>query len=44
MAELKKVSRVADSIDIEQEKKKAYGELEEDRNPYHIIFAGPEER
>lgn len=42
--DLKTVREVADSIDIEQEKKKAYEEQEEERNPYHITFAGPEEK
>ena len=40
--DLKTVKEVAESINIEKEKKKAFRELSEERNPYRIVFAGPE--
>ena len=40
--DLKTVKEVAESINIEKEKKKAFRELSEERNPYGIVFAGPE--
>lgn len=43
MKELKQIPEVANSIDIVSEKQKAYIELEDERNPYHLIFEGPEE-
>ena len=34
---------IANSIQIQEEKEKAYEELDDARNPYHLIFRGPEE-
>lgn len=41
--DLKKIPDIADSIRIEEEKEKAYLDLEDRRNPYHLIFRGPED-
>ncbi len=40
--ELKQIEEIAKSIDIEEEKKKAFLELTDDRNPYHLVFSGPD--
>ena len=40
--EIKEISSIADSIDIAAEKEKAFLELSDERNPYHLIFRGPE--
>lgn len=29
-------------IDIEKEKEEAFRQLNEERNPYHLVFGGPE--
>ena len=42
--ELGKIDRIRESIDIQREKEKAFGELDDDRNPYHLVFKGPESR
>ena len=34
---------IANSIQIQEEKEKAYEELDDERNPYHLIFRGQEE-
>ncbi|MBR6094576.1 MAG: glutathione S-transferase C-terminal domain-containing protein [Lachnospiraceae bacterium] len=39
--ELAKEKEIAESIDIESEKRKAFLSLSKDRNPYGIVFAGP---
>lgn len=52
VTELKEIPEIADSIQIEEEKKKAYLGLEEARNPYRLeeawnpyrlVFDGPED-
>ena len=40
--ELGRDSGIASSIDIAKEKEEAFLKLEDDRNPYHIVFRGPE--
>jgi glutathionyl-hydroquinone reductase len=40
--ELKQIEEIAKSIDIEEEKKKAFLELTDERNPYHLVFSGPD--
>ncbi len=30
-------------VDIQKEKEEAFRQLDEDRNPYHLVFGGPEE-
>lgn len=41
-ADLSKVEAAAGSIDIQKEKEEAYRNLDEFRNPYGILFKGPE--
>ncbi len=41
---LKAFPEIANSIQIQKEKEKAYEELDDARNPYHLIFRGPEEK
>lgn len=41
--ELKAIPEIADSIDIVKEKEEAFLSLSDARNPYHLIFRGPEE-
>lgn len=41
VTELKEIPEIADSIQIEEEKKKAYLGLEEAWNPYRLVFDGP---
>ena len=36
------IKEIRDSIDIVKEKEQAFLELEDERNPYHLIFRGPE--
>lgn len=43
MAALKKIPEIAGSIQIQEEKEAAYRALDDARNPYHLIFRGPEE-
>lgn len=43
VTELKEIPEIADSIHIEEEKKKAYLGLEEAWNPYRLVFDGPED-
>lgn len=38
---LAQIPEAAGSIDILSEKEKAYLELSDDRNPYHLVFRGP---
>lgn len=40
--DLSKIDEIKNSIDIENEKEAAFRELEDDRNPYHLIFRGPQ--
>lgn len=40
--EIKSIPEVADSIDIVKEKEEAFLRLSDERNPYHLIFRGPE--
>lgn len=40
--QLAEIPRIRSSIDIEKEKQQAFLELEDARNPYHLVFAGPE--
>jgi len=42
LEELSNIESVRNSIDIVKEKENAFLELEDDRNPYHLIFRGPE--
>lgn len=42
-AELKQIPDIADSIQIEDEKRKAFLGLEDAWNPYHLVFCGPED-
>ena len=42
LQELSEIKEIRDSIDIVKEKEQAFLELEDDRNPYHLIFRGPE--
>lgn len=42
-ADLREYPEIVNSIQIQEEKEKAYLELEDARNPYHLIFRGPEE-
>ena len=37
-AELKQIPDIADSIQIEDEKRKTFLGLEDARNPYHLVF------
>ncbi len=41
LADLYKIDEVRNSIDIEKEKEVAFRELDDDRNPYHLVFRGP---
>ena len=36
------IEKIRNSIDIVKEKEQAFLELEDERNPYHLIFRGPE--
>lgn len=40
VTELKEIPEIADSIQIEEKKKKAYLGLEEAWNPYQLVFDG----
>lgn len=40
--ELREIPEIAASIDIVTEKEQAFLELDDARNPYHLIFRGPE--
>ncbi|MBR1643583.1 MAG: glutathione S-transferase C-terminal domain-containing protein [Butyrivibrio sp.] len=40
--DLKNIDSIANSIDIVSEKEQAFKELDESRNPYGLIFRGPE--
>lgn len=40
VTELKEIPEIADSIQIEEEKKKAYLGLEEAWNPYRLVLTG----
>lgn len=40
--DLSRIPDIAGSIDIEKEKEEAFLGLEDERNPYHLIFRGPE--
>lgn len=42
--ELDGIDEVRSSVDIGKEKEEAFKALDEVRNPYHLIFRGPEER
>lgn len=42
LGDLSVIDEVASSIDIDNEKKIAFSQLEDERNPYHLIFNGPE--
>ena len=42
MDDLKNIDSIANSIDIVSEKEQAFKELDESRNPYGLIFRGPE--
>lgn len=41
--ELGGIPEIAESIQIEKEREQAYRELDDARNPYHLIARGPEE-
>ncbi len=43
-AELSKEEGIASSIDIVKEREQAYQSLDDDRDPYHLVFRGPEIR
>lgn len=43
VTDLKEIPEIADSIQIEDEKKRAYLGLEEAWNPYRLVFNGPED-
>ena len=36
------IEAIASSIDIEKEKEEAFNNLPDERNPYHLVFRGPE--
>ncbi len=36
------IEEIASSIDIEKEKEEAFNNLPDERNPYHLVFRGPE--
>jgi glutathionyl-hydroquinone reductase len=40
--DLKQIPEFADSIDIVKEREEAFLSLSDDRNPYHLVFRGPE--
>lgn len=40
---LQQISEIRNSIDIEKEKCENYLNLDDDRNPYHLVFDGPED-
>ena len=40
--ELDGIETIASSIDIEKEKEEAFNNLPDERNPYHLVFRGPE--
>lgn len=42
VGELGKLPEIAGSIDITAERERAFLELEDARNPYHLVFRGPE--
>lgn len=42
-AELKQIPDIANSIQIEDEKRKTFLGLEDAQNPYHLVFCGPED-
>ncbi len=40
--ELSKIEDIRNSIDIVKEREEAFLELEDERNPYHLVFRGPQ--
>ena len=36
------IEAIVSSIDIEKEKEEAFNNLPDERNPYHLVFRGPE--
>ena len=40
--ELDGIETIVSSIDIEKEKEEAFNNLPDERNPYHLVFRGPE--
>lgn len=42
LSDLARIDGIRDSINIEKEKEESFLELDDDRNPYHLIFRGPE--
>lgn len=42
LSDLSYIDDVKNSIDIEKEKEESFLALDDDRNPYHLIFRGPE--
>lgn len=42
LSEVSRIDEIRNSIHIEKEKEESFLELDDDRNPYHLIFRGPE--
>ena len=42
LSDLSRIEEIRDSINIEKEKEEHFLKLDDDRNPYHLIFRGPE--